>query len=61
MPPYQRMKKAGIQSKMAETLCRWSVNILDENKKIKLNNKTLLNYTSVNKVYPSVTLEQNND
>lgn len=54
MPPYQRMKKAGIQSKMAETLCRWSVNILDENKKIKLNNKTLLNYTSVNKVYPSV-------
>jgi len=30
------------------------VNILDENKKLKLNNKILLNYKSVNKVYPSV-------
>jgi len=39
---------------MAEAMCHWRVNILDENKKLKLNNKILLNYKSVNKVYPSV-------
>jgi len=41
---------------MAEAMCHWRVNILDENKKLKLNNKILLNYKSVNKVYPSVKM-----
>jgi len=41
---------------MAEAMCHWRVNILDENKKLKLNNKILLNYKSVNKVYPSVKI-----
>jgi len=56
--PYTRMIKAGIKSKMAEAMCHWRVNILDENKKLKLNNKILLNYKSVNKVYPSVINNQ---
>jgi len=43
---------------MAEAMCHWRVNILDENKKLKLNNKILLNYKSVNKVYPSVINNQ---
>ena len=30
--PYQRMKRAGIPSKMAEQACFWTVTILDDAK-----------------------------
>lgn len=56
--PYKRMIKAGIKSKMAETMCHWSVNILDQNIKDGFNNKNRLNYTSVNHVYPSVSVRK---
>lgn len=35
--PYQRMKRAGIPSKMAEQACYWTVTILDDLKYKNLN------------------------